>query len=80
MASTTTLEQVQQVMEDVFERDDLAIRPETCADDIAEWDSLSHLRLIAALEWRLKVKFKNAELNGLLNVGDLVSLIDTKRG
>jgi acyl carrier protein len=80
MSSTSTLEQVQQVMEDVFDRDDLAIKPETSADDIEEWDSLSHIRLIVALERRLKVRFKNADLDGLMNVGDLVELIDRKRG
>jgi acyl carrier protein len=80
MSSTSTLEQVRLVMEDVFDRDDLAISPATKADDIEEWDSLSHIRLIVAIERRLKIKFKNAELDGLMNVGDLVKLVDTKLG
>jgi acyl carrier protein len=78
MSSPSTLEQVRLVMEDVFDLDDLVINPATHADDIEEWDSLSHIRLVVAIERRLKIKFKNAELDGLMNVGDLVKLIDVK--
>jgi len=58
----------------------LVITPATTAEDIEEWDSLSHIRLIVALERRLKIRFKNSELEGLMNVGDLVSVIDQKLG
>ncbi len=67
-------------MEDVFEIDDLQLTPATTAADLEEWDSLSHIRLIVALERRLKIKFKNSELEGLMNVGDLVKVIDGKIG
>jgi len=80
MSPSSTLEQVRQVMEDVFDIDDLVITPATTAEDIEEWDSLSHIRLIVALERRLKIRFKNSELEGLMNVGDLVSVIDQKLG
>jgi acyl carrier protein len=78
MPSSSTLEQVRLVMEDVFDVDDLALSPETTADDIDEWDSLSHIRLVVALERRFKIKFRNDELKGLMNVGDLVKVIDAK--
>jgi acyl carrier protein len=80
MSSTSTLEQVRLAMEDVFDLDDLTIGPETTADNIEEWDSLSHIRLIVAIERRMKIKFTNAEVERLKNVGDLVELIDLKRG
>lgn len=78
--SDSTIEQVRLVMEDVFDLDDLVITPATNAEDIEEWDSLSHIRLIVALERRLKIKFKNSELDGLQNVGGLVKVIDAKLG
>jgi acyl carrier protein len=80
MSSPQTLEKVRLVMEDVFEIDDLNLDTKTTADDIEEWDSLSHIRLVVALERKFKIKFKNSELEGLMNVGDLVKLIDTKLG
>lgn len=78
MATTGTLETVQQIMEDVFDVDDLSVTTSTTAEDIEEWDSLSHIRLIVAIERKFGIKFKNAEIEGLMNVGDLVRVIDTK--
>ncbi len=80
MSATQTLETVRQTMEDVFDVDDLSITPETTAKDVEGWDSLSHVRLIVALERRFKIKFKNSEIEGLMNVGDLVRAIDAKVG
>jgi acyl carrier protein len=35
--------------------------------------------LIVALERKFKIKFKNSELEGLMNVGDLVRVVDSKK-
>jgi acyl carrier protein len=79
MASDATIGQIHDIMQDVFDRDDLAIGPETTADDIEEWDSLSHVRLMVAIERRLKIKFRSSEIEKLKNVGELADLIDSKR-
>ncbi len=63
-------------MEDVFDIDNLSLTPETTANDIEEWDSLSHIRLIVAVERRFKIEFKNADIGNLKKVGDLVDLIN----
>ncbi len=78
MSSTETLETIRLTMEDVFDVDDLVISDATTAEDIEEWDSLSHIRLVVALERKFKIKFKNSEIEGLMNVGDLVRVIDSK--
>jgi acyl carrier protein len=65
-------------MEDVFDLDDLSVTSATTAEDIEEWDSLSHIRLVVAIERKFKIKFKTAEIEGLKNVGDLVDLIGVK--
>lgn len=67
-------------MVDVFDDDDLVITPETTADDVEEWDSLSHIRLIVAVERAFGIKFANAEIESLENVGDLIDAIDKKTG
>ena len=76
--SSQTLAQVQEIMQDVFDLDDLVITPETTAEDVEEWDSLSHIRLVVAIERRFKIRFKTSEISGLQNVGELVSVIDAK--
>lgn len=65
-------------MESVFDVDDLSITPDTTAEDIEEWDSLSHIRLVVAIERRFKFKFSTTEVEGLTNVGDLARLIEAK--
>ena len=80
MASTDTLETIRLIMEDVFDVDDLVISEATTAEDIEEWDSLSHIRLIVAIERKFGIKFKNSEIEGLMNVGDLVRVVDEKVG
>jgi acyl carrier protein len=78
MSSDQILTQVRSIMEDVFDIDELDVTPTTTAADIEEWDSLSHIRLIVAVERKFKIKFKSAEIEALKNVGDLVNLIGAK--
>lgn len=67
-----------QVFHDVFDDEDIVVTPELTADDIDEWDSLAHLRLIKAVEKKFAVKFSAAEVGLLRNVGEFVSLIESK--
>jgi acyl carrier protein len=80
MSSSDVLETIRQIMLDVFDLDDLEINDKTTADDIEEWDSLSHIRLMVAIERKYGFKFTNSEIEKLTNVGDLVKLIETKIG
>ena len=74
----TTLEQLTPVFRMVFDDDSIVITPETTADDIDGWDSLSHMNLISAVELTFKVRFALGELQKLKNVGMLVELVDKK--
>jgi acyl carrier protein len=78
-SSETTLSAVREIMEDVFDVDDLNIDDRTTAEDVEEWDSLSHVRLMVAIERRFGIRFKNSEIEALQNVGELVKVIDAKR-
>lgn len=80
MQSDNVLVSLREIMVDVFDNDDLDIDASTSADDVEEWDSLSHIRLIVAVERKFGVKFKNSEIESLKNVGDLAKLIEAKAG
>jgi acyl carrier protein len=75
-----TIQQVRDIMMDVFELDQLSITETTTAHDIEQWNSLSHIRLMVAIERALKIRFSNAEIENLKDVGDLIRHIDAKRG
>jgi acyl carrier protein len=64
----------------VFDDDSLEIRPQMTAADVENWDSLTHIDLIIAIEHEFKIKFTTGEVTALKNVGDLVTLIGKKTG
>ncbi len=78
MERTDILNQVQDVFRDELELDDLVLNDETTADDVEEWDSLSHVQLVVALEKHFNIKFTSREILSWDNVGDLVDCISQK--
>ena len=78
MSRAEILNTITGIMRDVFDEDDLEVSEETSAEDVEEWDSLSHVRLIVAVERKFGFKFKNSEIESLKNVGDLVNMVETK--
>ena len=66
------------VFRDVFDEDDLALTPQTTADDVDGWDSLSHIRLVLAVSKAFGVKFSASEIGSLKNVGEFADLIEKK--
>lgn len=73
------LEELQDIFREVFDDASLVITPETSAMDIEAWDSLSHLRLVMAMEAEFRIQFDFEELNALRNVGEMMVLIQQKR-
>ncbi len=73
-----TLEMLEPIFREVFDDEAIQLKRETTADDIEEWDSLTHMNLVIALELRFKVKFALGELQKLKNVGEMLDLINKK--
>jgi acyl carrier protein len=63
------------VFRSVFDDDELVIETGTTANDVDGWDSLTHIRLVVAIEERFKVHFNTGQIIGLKNVGEMVQLI-----
>jgi acyl carrier protein len=66
------------IFRDVFDEDDLQLTPQTTADDVDGWDSLSHIRLVLAVSKAFEVKFSASEIGNLMNVGEFADLIEKK--
>ena len=69
-----------QVFQELFDDDQIVIGHETTADDIEEWDSLSHIQLMIAIEKAFEIRFNTGEIAHLVNVGEMVDLIVRKSG
>ena len=73
-----TIEQLNALFCRVFDNDEIKITREMTANDIEEWDSLSHVNLVVAIEKSFKVKFKDSEIIRWKNVGQMLDSIDAK--
>ncbi len=71
--------ELQSVFRDVFDDESIEIYEAMTASDIEEWDSLTHIQLIAATEKQFNLRFKTAEIADLKNVGEMIELIEKKR-
>lgn len=63
----------------LFEDDGISLNPELTANDIDDWDSLNHMRLIHEIETYFNIKIPFITLIDIENVGDLVDTIDNLR-
>jgi acyl carrier protein len=71
-------EKLQGVFCEVFDIDSIQIKPELTAADVDEWDSLSHIRLMVAIEEEFGISFTSTEISSFKNVGELVTAIEKK--
>jgi|TARA_B110000259_G_scaffold165166_1_gene191793 acyl carrier protein len=72
------LSRIEPTFREVFNNPDLIISGEMVASDIEAWDSLNHIRLIVALEMELEITFDTDQVAELMNVGELISHIESK--
>jgi acyl carrier protein len=78
MTSVEIYEKLTAIFREIFDEDDLSLTPETTADEVDGWDSLTHIRLVLAVEKAFGVKFTASEIGNLKNVGELAALIEKK--
>lgn len=75
MDRASIFEKLTEVFQDVFDDDSIALSDETTAADIEDWDSLTHITLLATVEEEFGMKFSMKAVQGMQNVGEMVDLI-----
>ena len=78
MTREQIFEALNEVFQDVFDDDTIAVTDATTAADIDHWDSLEHINLIVAVEKKFGVKFSMGEVTGMKNVGEMADIIITR--
>jgi acyl carrier protein len=68
-------QRLQHVFREVFDDDTIIIQEGTTAEDIDEWDSLTHITLIVAAEKEFGLRLNAAEVGKLANVGALLDIL-----
>lgn len=67
-----------EVFQDVFDNEALAVGEETTAADVEGWDSLMHVSLMVSVERAFHIKFTMGEIATMKNVGAMADLITDK--
>lgn len=81
MERTEIFKKLNEIFEDVLDLDETpTLADETTANDIDEWDSLSQIQLIVAIEKAFKIKFTSSEIMKWRNVGEMVDTIIERVG
>jgi acyl carrier protein len=75
MERTEVVSRLTTIYRKVLNDETIVLKDEMTANDIENWDSLSHMLLIAESEKEFSIRFKLKELNKMRNVGDMVSII-----
>jgi acyl carrier protein len=71
-------EKLTNVFREVFADKTIMLHEEMTADDVDEWDSLSHVNLMIAIELAFDIEFKQNEIQNFENVGALLENIKEK--
>ena len=66
---------LQDVFREVFDDETIVINEGTTAEDVDEWDSLTHIILIVAAEKEFGLRLNAAEVGKLANVGALLDIL-----
>jgi acyl carrier protein len=78
MDKTEVLSKLTPIFKQVFSNDSLIITNELTANDVDNWNSLSHMILITEIEKAFSIRFKLKDLNKMRNVGDMADVIISK--
>lgn len=68
-------ERLNRVFREVFDDDTITVNASTTAADIDDWDSLTHIQFIAAVEDEFGVKFSMKQVSSMKNVGEMAEII-----
>lgn len=75
MTDDEILDAVNQVVRDVFVRDDIVLTTLSTSRDVDGWDSFRHIDILLSLEVRFELRFSSREVDVMETVGDLVQAI-----
>ncbi len=68
---------VRDLLAELLQRPGLILHDTDRAEDIDGWDSLTHMKLLVAIEDAYDIQFGVSELSAPANLGELVDLVCT---
>ena len=78
MHNSDIFKKIKTIFLDILRCDEADIHENSSADEIDQWDSLAHIKLILEIERQFDIKFSLGELQNLKNIKGLVGLVESK--
>ena len=73
------LNQVQEIFREELDDKAIILTGETTANDVGDWDSLSHIVLVVAIEKHFKIRFASNEILSWKNISEMITSIHRKK-
>lgn len=78
MERNEILSKINIIFKETLDNEQLIISETTAAADIEEWDSLTHIQLVVAIEKKFNVKFTSLEIQSWKNVREMLDCMQKK--
>jgi acyl carrier protein len=74
----TVLHRLQELIRELLNREDIALRDESVLADIPGWDSLMQINLIFGIEQQFGFRIEGRRMFDFVNIGDLRRYIEKR--
>mgnify|MGYP003590955354 CR=1 FL=1 len=78
MTRSEILKRVNDIFRDILENESILLTDDTTADDVEEWDSLTHVQLVVSIEKAFSIRFSSHEILSWKNIGEMMDAIEKK--
>ncbi len=72
------LSKVNTIFRNVLDNETIVLTDQTTAKDVAEWDSLTHVQLVVAVERAFAIRFTSREIQSWTRIGEMIAAISAK--
>lgn len=72
------LKQLNYIFVDILDNGAIVIYESTTANDVEEWDSLTHIQIVVSIEKHFKIRFTSKEIQSWNDIGELINCIVSK--
>ncbi len=72
------MKELEDLFSEVLEREGVRLSANTTTQDIEEWDSLTHIQLVVAIEKHFNVRFTAEQIQSWKNVGAMCQALQEK--
>jgi acyl carrier protein len=70
---------LQDMFRQIFDDDGLVVTPATSRRDLADWDSVAHVKIVLSLEEEFAIRFTEDEVSSIQTVGELLDAVESHK-